>query len=49
VAAVAFALPSAVLGAVAAALAGLMLYAAVLLSWRPAGLRAAWAYARALG
>ena len=27
---------------------GSSLYAAVLLSWRPAGLRAAWAYARAL-
>jgi hypothetical protein len=47
-AAVAFAVPSAALGAVAAAAAGLVLYAAVLLTWRPAGLRAAWAYARAL-
>jgi hypothetical protein len=48
VAAIAFALPSAALGAVAAALAGLALYTAALLLWRPAGLRAAWAYARAL-
>jgi hypothetical protein len=47
-AAVAFLAPSIVLGAVAAAAAGLALYAAALLSWRPAGLRAAWAYARAL-
>jgi O-antigen/teichoic acid export membrane protein len=47
-AAVAFLAPSAVLGALAAAAVGLALYAAALLSWRPAGLRAAWAYARAL-
>ncbi len=47
-AAVAFTVPSALLGAVSAAVAGLALYAVVLLSWRPAGLRAAWAYARAL-
>src|SRR5262245_44845764 len=47
-AAVAFLLPSAVLGAVSAAALGLVLYAAALLSWRPAGLRAAWAYARTL-
>jgi hypothetical protein len=47
-AAVAFLAPSAVLGAVAAAVVGCALYAAALLAWRPAGLRAAWAYARTL-
>jgi hypothetical protein len=45
---VAFLAPSAVLGAIAAAAVGLALYAAALLAWRPAGLRAAWAYARTL-
>jgi hypothetical protein len=45
---VAFAAPSTLLGAVSAAAAGLVLYTAALLSWRPAGLRAAWAYARTL-
>ncbi len=47
-AAVAFAAPGILFGAVSAAVAGLVLYAAALLSWRPAGLRAAWAYARTL-
>ena len=47
-AAVAFVAPSVVLGAVAAAVVGCALYAAALLAWRPAGLRAAWAYARTL-
>ena len=31
-----------------AAAVGLVLYAAALLAWRPAGLRAAWSYARTL-
>ena len=44
----AFLAPSAVLGAASAAAVGLVLYAAALLLWRPAGLRAAWAYARTL-
>jgi hypothetical protein len=47
-AALAFAAPHVVLGDVAAAAVGLALYALVLLSWRPAGLRTAWAYARTL-
>jgi hypothetical protein len=47
-AAVAFGAPRAVLGAVPAAAVGLCLYAGVLASWRPAGLRSAWSYARAL-
>jgi O-antigen/teichoic acid export membrane protein len=47
-AAAAFLAPSAFLGAVSAAAVGLALYAAVLLFWRPAGLRAAWSYARTL-
>ncbi len=44
----AFAAPEALLGAAPAAAAGLVLYAAALALWRPAGLRNAWAYARAL-
>ena len=47
-AAVAFLAPSAFLGAVSAAAVGLVVYAAVLLFWRPPGLRAAWSYARTL-
>jgi O-antigen/teichoic acid export membrane protein len=47
-AAVAFGAPSTVLGAVPAAVVGLALYAVVLASWRPVGLRSAWSYARAL-
>lgn len=47
-AAIAFGAPRAVLGAVPAAVVGLLLYAAVLGSWRPAGLRSAWTYARTL-
>lgn len=47
-AALAFGAPRAVLGAVPAAGVGLALYVAALGSWRPAGLRAAWAYARTL-
>jgi hypothetical protein len=47
-AAVAFAAPRAVLGALPASLVGLLLYAVALAAWRPAGLREAWAYARAL-
>ena len=45
---VAFAAPRLVLGPVASAVAGLVLYAAVLAAWRPPGLRHAWAYVRAL-
>jgi hypothetical protein len=37
-----------VLGAVAAAAVGLALYVVALGLWRPAGLRHAWAYVRAL-
>jgi hypothetical protein len=48
VAAVAFGLPRAALGPIAAAAIGLVLYAAVLAGWRPAGLRRAWAYVHAL-
>ena len=47
-AAVAFGAPRAVLGPVPAAAVGLALYTAVVLVWRPAGLRNAWSYARAL-
>jgi hypothetical protein len=47
-AAIAFGAPRAVLGAVPAAAVGLVLYAGVLASWRPAGLRTAWTYARTL-
>jgi hypothetical protein len=43
-----FGVPAALLGPVAAALVGLALYAAVIGAWRPAGLRSAWAYVRAL-
>jgi hypothetical protein len=45
---VAFAAPRAVLGALPAALVGLAVYAVALATWRPAGLREAWAYARSL-
>ena len=48
VALVAFGLPRLVLHSVPAAAVGLVLYAAVLLVWRPPGLRAAWSYVRAL-
>jgi len=48
IAAVAFGAPRAVLGPVPAAAVGLVLYAAVVLAWRPAGLRSAWSYVRAL-
>jgi hypothetical protein len=37
-----------VIGPVAAAAVGIVLYAAALGAWRPAGLRDAWAYLRAL-
>ena len=47
-AAVAFGAPRAVVGAVPAAAIGLVLYAVVLVTWRPVGLRAAWTYARTL-
>ena len=47
-AAVAYGVPRALLGPIAAAVAGLVLYALVLTLWRPAGLRHAWAYVRAL-
>jgi hypothetical protein len=44
----AFGLSGLVLDGVAAAALGLALYVAVLLAWRPRGLRDAWAYVRAL-
>jgi hypothetical protein len=47
-AALAFLLPRLVTGTVAAAVIGVVLYAAVLALWRPAGLRYAWAYVRTL-
>jgi hypothetical protein len=47
-AAVAFAVPSLLLGAIAAAVVGAALYATALLAWRPAGLRSAWTYVRML-
>jgi hypothetical protein len=47
-AALAFFLPRLVTGTVAAAVIGVVLYAAVLALWRPAGLRHAWAYVRTL-
>jgi hypothetical protein len=47
-AAVAFGLPHAVLGAVPAAAVGLALYVGALVVWRPAGLRSAWSYVRTL-
>ncbi len=43
-----FGLPRTVLHSVPAAAAGLVLYTAVMLAWRPPGLRAAWSYVRAL-
>jgi hypothetical protein len=46
--AVTFGAPSALFGPVPAAVVGLVLYAAVLAAWRPAGLRTAWGYARTL-
>src|SRR5437868_5262926 len=45
---IAFGAPRALVGAVPAAVIGLVLYAAVLATWRPVGLRAAWTYARTL-
>lgn len=48
VAAAAFGLPRLVTGPVAAAAVGLVVYAAALGAWRPAGLREAWAYLRTL-
>src|SRR5436190_9356174 len=47
-AAIAFGLSGVVLDAVAAAFVGLVVYALVLASWRPVGLRSAWTYARTL-
>jgi hypothetical protein len=41
-------LPRLVVGPVASALVGLVLYALALTLWRPAGLRHAWAYLRTL-
>ena len=43
-----FGLPRLVVGPVASACAGLVLYALALTLWRPAGLRHAWAYLRTL-
>ena len=48
VGALAFGLPKLLVGPYAAAVAGLLAYAVVLAVWRPAGLRQAWAYVRAL-
>lgn len=45
---VSFGLLALVLGGIPAALLGLALYGALLLAWRPRGLRQAWAYVRAL-
>lgn len=45
---VAFGVPRAAIGPISAALVGLLLYAAAVGVWRPAGLRHAWAYVRAL-
>lgn len=45
---VAFGLPRIVVGPLAAAAAGLVLYATALVLWRPSGLRHAWAYVRML-
>lgn len=47
-AAVVFGVPGAFLGPIVAAAVGVVLYAALLGAWRPAGLRSAWAYVRAL-
>jgi O-antigen/teichoic acid export membrane protein len=44
----AFGLPSLVLGSFAAAATGFLVYVVALAVWRPAGLRDAWAYMRAL-
>ena len=43
-----YGLPRLVVGPVPAAVVGLVAYVAVLAAWRPAGLRDAWAYVRAL-
>lgn len=48
VALVAFGLPRTVLGPISAAVVGLVLYSALLLIWRPAGLRTSWTYIRTL-
>ncbi|HEV2590675.1 MAG TPA: hypothetical protein VGU02_02160 [Gaiellaceae bacterium] len=48
IAAVTFGVPGALLGAVAAAVVGVVLYALVLGLWRPSGLRQAWAYVHGL-
>lgn len=48
VAALTFGLPRIALGPISAGVVGLVLYAAALGAWRPAGLRHAWAYVRAL-
>ncbi len=48
VALVTFGLPRIVLGPIAAAAVGLVLYTALLLVWRPAGLRTSWTYIRTL-
>lgn len=45
---VSFGLPRLVLGPLASAVCGVVLYCIVLAAWRPARLRAAWAYTRAL-
>jgi hypothetical protein len=47
-AAACFGLPGLLTGAVPAAVIGLVLYSGLIAAWRPAGLRAAWAYLRGL-
>jgi hypothetical protein len=47
-AAVSFGLLGLVVGGIPAAVLGLVVYAALILVWRPRGLREAWAYVRAL-
>jgi hypothetical protein len=43
-----FALPRLVVGPFLAAVVGVLVYSVILAVWRPAGLRHAWAYVRAL-
>jgi hypothetical protein len=47
-AAVAFGVPALLLGSLAAAVVGLVVYTVALAAWRPSGLRAAWGYVRSL-
>jgi hypothetical protein len=47
-AAASFGLLALVLGGIPAAVVGLVVYAVLIVAWRPQGLREAWAYVRAL-